>query len=76
MLLMGKSIISMAIFNCYVSSPEGIMEKTIYKWMIIMGISIHETIKLYMKLSFNQHWIVEYKYIYIYTATTFKYMDF
>jgi hypothetical protein len=24
MLLMGKSIISMAIFNCYVSSPEGI----------------------------------------------------
>ena len=32
----------------------------------------------YMKLSFNQHWIVEYKYIYIYihTATTFKYTDF
>ena len=24
MLLMGKSTISMAIFNCYVSSPEGI----------------------------------------------------
>ena len=23
MLLMGKSTISMAIFNCYVSSPEG-----------------------------------------------------
>ena len=26
MLLMGKSTISMAIFNCYVSSPEGNIE--------------------------------------------------
>ena len=28
MLLMGKSTISMAIFNCYVSSPEGKQGKT------------------------------------------------